>query len=85
MTQHTEELDAAHYEANRLEARLRHVAQILIAEIGANGPTNAEEAAFRAVEIIRAHRALQVEPDPIRAIAESMAGSLTGVKVEAQP
>lgn len=30
MTQHTDELDAAHYEVNRLEARLRRVAQILI-------------------------------------------------------
>jgi len=61
MTQHTDELDAAHYEVNRLEARLRRVAQILIAEIGADGPTNAEEAAMRAVEIIRAHRALKKE------------------------
>jgi hypothetical protein len=56
----------------------RAFAQTLIDEIGAAGPETAEETARRAVEIIRAHRALRVEPDPIRAIAESMAGSLTG-------
>ena len=39
------------------DERLRHVAQILIEEIGASGPMNAEEAAARAVQAICSLRA----------------------------
>jgi hypothetical protein len=39
-----------HAEVARLRARLRETAQILIAEIGADGPMNAEDAARKAVE-----------------------------------
>jgi len=36
-----------------LKLRLRQTAQILIEEIGAEGPTNAETAAANAVQLIR--------------------------------
>jgi len=41
---------AAENEADRLRARLREVAQVLIAEVGADGPMDAEDAARKAVE-----------------------------------
>jgi hypothetical protein len=41
---------AVENEADRLRARLRDVAQILIAEVGADGPMDAEDAAHKAVE-----------------------------------
>jgi len=40
---------ASENEADRLRERLREVAQILIAEVGAEGPTDAEDAARKAV------------------------------------
>ena len=44
-------------ERDALKARLRQTAQILIAEIGADGQTNAECAAAEAVQLIRNIRA----------------------------
>lgn len=41
-------------EADELRARLRTTAQILIEEVGADGPMNAEDAAQRAVARLRA-------------------------------
>jgi hypothetical protein len=41
---------SAENEADRLRARLRETAQVLIAEVGADGPMDAEEAARKAVE-----------------------------------
>ena len=52
---------AAENEADRLRARLRETAQVLIAEVGANGPMDAEEAARKAVERMVNLRALADE------------------------
>jgi len=41
---------------NTLEERLRTVAQILISEIGADGPMDAEDAASKAVQTVRSLR-----------------------------
>lgn len=49
--------DTRLWEATHLQKRLATTAQILIDEIGASGPTDAEEAAVRTVEIIRELRA----------------------------
>jgi len=56
MPRHTasDDLDALIAEVERLRARLRGTAQLLIAEVGACGPMDAEEAAKRAVaEVVR--------------------------------
>lgn len=52
---------AAENEADRLRARLREVAQVLIAEVGADGPMDAEDAARKAVERMVNLRALADE------------------------
>lgn len=52
---------SAENEAEGLRARLRETAQILIAEVGANGPMDAEDAARRAVERMNALRGLADE------------------------
>ena len=44
--------DEQHNENEKLKGRLREIAQILIAEVGTDGPTDAEEAARRAVKRI---------------------------------
>lgn len=48
----------AESEADRLRARLRETAQVLIEEIGADGPMDAEDAARKAVERMRKLREL---------------------------
>jgi hypothetical protein len=48
-----ETIDALEGYVDSLRDRLRSVAQILIEEVGENGPINAEDAAYRAVRIIR--------------------------------
>ena len=47
---------AAENEADRLRARLRETAQILIEAVGADGPRDAEDAARKAAEVIEHHR-----------------------------
>lgn len=51
------ETECAHEVAATLRARLRTTAQTLIAEVGATGPMDAEQAATRAVERITTLRA----------------------------
>jgi len=49
--------DAARAEAGLADARIRRVSQILIEEIGADGPESAETTAARAVDALRSARA----------------------------
>lgn len=44
--------EAVTHELRRERNRMRHVAQILIAEVGADGPMSAEDAAAKAVNMI---------------------------------
>ena len=52
---------AAENEADRLRAQLRETAQVLIAEVGASGPMDAEEAARKAVKRMTLLRTLADE------------------------
>lgn len=54
-----------HAEVAQLRARLRETAQILIAEVGADGPMNAEEAARKAVERMTSLREPPVSMNPL--------------------
>lgn len=58
---HPEDLHAFIEEVDRLRSRLRETAQILITEVGASGPMDAEDAARRAVERMTLLRTLADE------------------------
>lgn len=74
------EADGLRAEAHLLRERLRETAQILVAEVGADGPMNAEDAARKAVEQLQALR--DERPDVLALIQRVMASAPVADKPE---